>query len=239
MKMIFILLLKDTFQKLIIQKLSVPAFSLQTFNKMIFLLSSFLLASSLLSLTEGHGYLQSPRSRALYAFEEGKWWPLVAGNPNKENAPQSVQSKQSYEVCGTLEGRNYDTWNDVNGSPMPWRPQEVYTQGQEIIIESHLTANHWGHFEIYLCPNGRNSNQDCMFQNPATFVQDLSFGAPADSRFPQRAYAGSNRNGTYRHKFRLPAGVVGNEVLMQWRYVASNSCLPEGYVSITNSSSFK
>ena len=37
----------------------------------------------------------------------------------------------------------------------------------------------------------------------------------------------------YRHKYRLPANLSGDIVLIQWHYVTANSCLPEGYDQYT------
>ena len=33
----------------------------------------------------------------------------------------------------------------------------------------------------------------------------------------------------FRFTYRLPDGVHGDRVMMQWRYVTANSCLPRGY----------
>lgn len=42
-------------------------------------------------------------------------------------------------------------------------------------------------------------------------------------------------SGAVEHKFiyKLPMGVHGKKVMMQWRYVTANSCIPPGYVHIT------
>lgn len=34
---------------------------------------------------------------------------------------------------------------------------------------------------------------------------------------------------SYQYKFQLPQGLSGDLVLLQWHYIASNSCLPPGY----------
>mmetsp|Transcript_26590 Transcript_26590/g.32777 ORF Transcript_26590/g.32777 Transcript_26590/m.32777 type:complete len:233 (+) Transcript_26590:2148-2846(+) len=203
---------------------------------MKFILSSIpilvTLCSSLLpSLTEGHGYLKSPRSRQFYANQEGTWWTTTPGIPMKESEPQSSYTKAHNDVCGDIGPRDYDNFVDFLSNPMPWIPQAVYTEGQEFTVEVMLTANHWGHFEIHLCPNGNSSTQACMLQHPAEMIQDLVHNGPRDSAHPERGYVGSGSTGTFRFKYRLPPGVTGNNVMMQWRYVTANSCVPPGYVS--------
>ena len=191
-----------------------------------FFLSVFT-SSSILKLIEGHGYLSSPRSRMYYARQEGGFGADV---PPTENDYMSFDKKQANQVCGTMR-QNYDDYRDSMGNPMPWIPQGIYSEGQEIDIEITLTANHWGHFELYVCPDGNASTQDCFVRNPMTMVRDLKYNGPRDPSYPQRGYVGSNRAETFRFRYRLPDGIVGNQVMMQWRYVTANSCLPRGYVS--------
>ena len=192
-------------------------------------LSSLLLSSSTFNLIEGHGYLKSPRSRNFYAHQEGVESP-VSGVPMREYEPHSIDKLQGNQVCGSYR-QNYDDYRDSRGNPMPWIPQAVYNEGDEIDIEVTLTKTHWGHIEIYVCPNGDASTQDCFLKNPATMVQDLKYNGPSDRQFPQRGYIGSPNAETFRFKYQLPTGVTGNQVMMQWRYVTANSCLPKGYVS--------
>ena len=190
-----------------------------------------------MKLIEGHGFLSSPRSRNFYAHQEGTSGAGRAGVPPREFNHNSINRKQANQVCGTM-AQNYDDYRDSLGNPMPWIPQGVYSAGQEIDIEIMLTANHWGHFELYVCPDGNASTQDCFLRNPMTMVQDLKYNGPRDPNYPERGYLGSNRRETFRFRYRLPDGVVGNRVMMQWRYVKANSCLPRGYVSKKNSSVF-
>jgi len=66
-----------------------------------------------------------------------------------------------------------------------------------------------------------------MFDHPATMIEDLTYGTLPDSRFPERGFIGPGLN--FKHKYRLPMGVYGDKVLLQWRYVTANNCIPEGY----------
>ena len=69
----------------------------------------------------------------------------------------SLQSEA--QVCGTGQEQNYDIWTDGNNDPIPWMSQATYTEGQEIFIEATLTANHAGHMDVFICPNGSASTQ--------------------------------------------------------------------------------
>lgn len=175
--------------------------------------------------------LTSPRSRNYYAHVEGASWNNgAAAVPPAEYCPHCLNSKSADQVCGTGQTQNYDTWTDVNGNKMPWLSQATYTEGQDIIIEATLTTNHAGHFDLFVCPLGKASTQQCFLDNPLTLVEDMLHGGPVDEDYPERAYVSPASQ--FRFKYRLPVGVTGQEVMLQWRYVTANSCIPPGYVSV-------
>jgi len=86
--------------------------------------------------------------------------------------------------------------------------------------------------ELRGCPNGRASTQDCFDQFKFEFVTDEAFGMPKDPNYPERGYyfggQGAN-NLDYHMRFRVPDGLAGQEVLLQWHYFTANSCSPPGY----------
>mmetsp|Transcript_10844 Transcript_10844/g.16384 ORF Transcript_10844/g.16384 Transcript_10844/m.16384 type:complete len:247 (+) Transcript_10844:256-996(+) len=188
----------------------------------------FLVVSSSLSRSvHGHGMLTSPRSRSYYASVEGATWGTNAGVPPAEYCPHCINLKLESQVCGTGQAQNYDIWTDMNGDPMPWLSQGTYTEGQEIFIEATLTTNHAGHMDVFVCPHGNASTQQCFLDNPLTFVEDMLYGGPVDENYPSRAYVSPAT--LFRFKYRLPMGVYGQQVMLQWRYVTANSCIPPGY----------
>lgn len=111
---------------------------------------------------------------------------------------------------------------------MPWASQEVYEEGQEFLVEVTLTTNHAGHMELYVCNLGDSSTQECLYENPVSFVRDELYGGPVDPNYPERAYFASGQT-NFKFIYKLPSGVTGERVLMQWRYVTANSCIPPGY----------
>lgn len=118
---------------------------------------------------------------------------------------------------------------------MPWISQETYTEGQEIIVRSTFTAHHYGHITLSACTLGRGSSQSCFDQpeNFLTFVRDNLYDMPLDVDNPKRGYL---KRGPmdFEFVFKLPEGVYGDNVLIQWRYITANSCLPDGYIDYFN-----
>jgi hypothetical protein len=179
----------------------------------------------------GHGYLKSPRSRNYAAWQDGRG----------EYEPWSANRKQSWETCGTIVNgpvsRNYDF--------LPTGVQATYSSGQVIDVDVDMTAHHKGHFVLKACAisPGQTATQACFDRSPLRFISgenanphpnypDRAYLPPAN---PPRATNGGHpqmANGgrwSYRYKFQLPQGLIGDLVLLQWHYIASNSCLPPGY----------
>ena len=66
-----------------------------------------------------------------------------------------------------------------------------------------------------------------MFSNKCTFLLVLSFSRK-DPTYPERAYF-ANDQSEFKYTYKLPEGVCGEKVLVQWRYITANSCFPPGY----------
>ena len=93
----------------------------------------------------------------------------------------------------------------------------LYTQYNEngiITIDLQLTAHHWGHAEVSACPMGRASTQACFDAHRLEFVNDNFYGMPADPSYPERGYF-KFPGPSYQMQFRLPAGLRGDQVLLQ------------------------
>ncbi|GAX18221.1 hypothetical protein FisN_31Hh027 [Fistulifera solaris] len=186
---------------------------------------AFVLMTWMPSSVESHGSLLLPRSRNEVARQEGTNGEK-SGVPVKEYCWQCLNRNNG--VCGYVDEKDYDAWVDSTGKPMPWKPQATYQRGQVITVSTGVWAYHWGHVELRACPNGRQSTQACLDSYPLEFVEDVDYDMPKDPKYPDRGYL-AERYETYTMKFRLPDNLVGDQVLLQWRYVTSNSCLPPGY----------
>ena len=133
------------------------------------------------------------------------------------------------------------------GEPMKPNPQQTYIESSTIEIEILLTAHHKGHFTFKGCAitsTTESPTQECFDAHPLTFISDEYYGAVPDAQFPERVYVApqtiqskikSDKDGfqdgmAFKYKLQLPKGLVGELVLLQWYYVASNSgCVHEGY----------
>ena len=139
----------------------------------------------LTSHVDGHGYMFEPPSRSYSAWQTGLDYGAEAGVPNRDYCAWCININEG--VCGiTQSGINYDAWLDSTGQPMPWQSQATYTAGDIITVSSILTAHHEGHLEVWACPQGRASTQDCFREHKLNFVDDVSFGMPPDPNYPLR-----------------------------------------------------
>jgi hypothetical protein len=146
--------------------------------------------------------------------------------------------------CGIHEDRNYDKPLNSQKQPMSPNIQAEYNEGDLIEVKVLLTTHHKGHMELSVCPIENSvpmevPTERCFAKNKLEFVSDELYDAPIDANYPERAYiapAGiANPEGSslipanYTLRFRLPMGVSGDLVLLQWYYLTANSCKHEGY----------
>ena len=202
----------------------------------------------LVDQVHGHGYMMEPKARNYYAsaMEAGVWWcnGSAACNsvPAVEDTPQGMNGNNGgTSLCGVKQGdssRDYDHPKNYNGGDLQWMSQAMYNAGQEITIDIVLTAHHMGHFEMYACGDSVVT-KECFENNPLEFVSDNLYGAVKDVNYPQRAYIPPtsvnaqyvNGGMFYSYQMKLPQGVSGRQVLLQWRYYTANSCYHVGYDS--------
>jgi len=106
---------------------------------------------------------------------------------------------------------------NIYGDPLPPIPQACYAPGSTIELETLLTAGHDGHFEYKACPiePGGVATQDCFDSHPLEFVEDVLYGMPKDDFYTDRAYVPWGK-WEYTHKYKLPEGLEGDLVLIQW-----------------------
>ena len=87
-------------------------------------------------------------------------------------------------------------------------------QGQIMDVEVELTTNHWGWFELKLCPVNDKLGQEtaeCMDKHPLYLVDD-----PTSSRF--YIPSDSKKKDTFNYKVQLPHDVVCSQCVVQWTY---------------------
>jgi len=202
-----------------------------------YLLSALVLFPTAVS---GHACLIHPPSRQWYAHTEGK----SAGQQENERlgVPKPEYNQYGYQAggytwgpCGMLRAgdteKDYtNNYVDAFGNDVPWKTQATYEENGLIEIETHITANHRGHYEFRVCMNVHNPTQECFDKNLLTFVEDVYEGEEAvhDPNYPERGY--TNPNAEYvKHKYMLPPGISGDQVLLQWQWISTLGCAPRGY----------
>ena len=208
------------------------------------ILSAFLAAAMAPEVVDAHGYLKTPRSRNYHASVDPKWWGGTDSDPEPENCPHCLNIGGTAAVCGLVGDHNYDYPPNAVGGILAPILQACYEPGSIIELETILTAHHKGHFTYKACgiKYGEVPTSECFDANPLTFVSDDLYGANPDPNYPERAYIPlkefpgglqyeAGGNALFRHKFRLPEGLSGDLVLIQWHYVTANSCMDEGYDS--------
>jgi len=177
--------------------------------------------------------MYSPRSLNWRAHKDGIEWGSEPGKTIKEYCYHCLNVKDVDEVCGNSGTKNYDKFTDSMGNPMPWKTEATYEEGGIIQIKSHLAAHHYGHCEIKACANVQDPTQECFDANPLTYVFDAGFayGAPANPLHPEYGHYSDAGKTHYTHKFKLPTGLSGSKILLQYHYITANSCNPPGYLS--------
>jgi len=199
---------------------------------------------------EGHGFLATPRSRNFVANEDGKWWaPPGEVHPKPESCPHCLnRGGVAAGACGIVDGYDYTSPLDSLGAPYTGAVQGAYAEGGLFDIEFVLTAHHKGHVELSLCADSASPTNECFDAHKAEFVEDLKYGAPPDPAHPERGYVAPNDGSVpadysnavptsegggmhFKMRYRLPAGVSGERVLLRWHYVTGNSCSDVGYDS--------
>merc|ERR1712121_335362 len=172
-------------------------------------------------LVWGHGMLTDPPAR-------NAMWRYGYTNPVNYNDNElywggfSVQWNQNEGKCGVC-GDNF-----ADSEP---RPHEAggrygngiigrrYTMGQTIDIEIDISANHWGHFELKICPVGGKKSlatQDCFDKHPLVLADNPrshQFYVPLDSPKITK----------FNYKVVLPYGVTCSQCVMQWTYYTGNT----------------
>ncbi|KAL5278403.1 hypothetical protein ACFFRR_003188 [Megaselia abdita] len=178
-----------------------------------------LLICSLISLVYGHGRLMDPPARnAMWRF----------GYPNPVNyndnelfcggfAVQWEQNSGKCGVCGDAYHLKSPRPHEAGGEFAKGIISRYYASGQEIEVEIELTANHYGRFEMFLCPNNNakyEATQECFDRYP------LYISGTREHRFliPQEA----KKKDIFKYRVRLPPYVTCTQCVLQWTYYTGN-----------------
>ncbi|XP_046618098.1 uncharacterized protein LOC124304106 [Neodiprion virginianus] len=168
---------------------------------------------------KGHGRMMDPPSR-------NSMWRFGFPNPVNYNdnelfcggyAVQWVQNQGQCGVCGDAYHTSEPRPHEAGGEFAKGTIVRHYTVGQEIEIEIELTANHWGRFELYLCPNNNpnsEATQECFDRYPLYLsgTNDVQFVIPTDS----------DKKAIFRYQVVLPPYITCSQCVIQWNYYTGN-----------------
>ncbi|XP_022214616.2 uncharacterized protein LOC111069044 [Drosophila obscura] len=167
----------------------------------------------------GHGRLMDPPARnAMWRF----------GYPNPVNyndnelfcggyAVQWEQNSGRCGVCGDAYHVKSPRPHEAGGEFAKGIISRYYTSGQEIEVEVELTANHYGRFEMFLCPNNnprQEATQECFDRYPLLISgsREHRYLIPRDAK----------KKDIFRYRVRLPAYVTCTQCVLQWTYYTAN-----------------
>jgi hypothetical protein len=183
------------------------------------LIAIVLFSVNVIKNVHGHGRLMEPPARnAMWRF----------GYPNPVNyndnelfcggyAVQWDQNSGKCGVCGDSYSAEIPRPHEAGGDYGRGIISRRYAMGQEIDVEVELTANHYGRFELYLCPNNNprvEATQECFDKYPLYLsgTKDVSYFIPHDSE----------KQGVFTYQVRLPRGVTCTQCVIQWTYYTGN-----------------
>lgn len=133
-----------------------------------------------------------------------------------------VQFQKNGGKCGVC-GDSYDEaqprTHEAGGEFGQGIITKEYIVGQVIDIEIDVTANHYGYFELKLCPtNNKNkaATQECLDKYPLFLASD-----PTSSRFyvPKDA----KKKVYLEYQVLLPENVICSQCVVQWTYYTGNT----------------
>jgi len=168
----------------------------------------------------GHGRMMDPPSR-------NAMWRLGFSNPINYNDNEvfcggvGVQAANGYKcgVCGDNHDENQPRDHEGGGKFGNGIIGRRYAMGQDVEVDIELTTNHWGYFELKLCPlnhHGKIATQECMDQNPLPLTENL-----AETKY--YVPIGTPKTANFTYKVTLPEGLTCSQCVVQWTYTTGNT----------------
>uniref|UniRef100_A0A2H1VW77 SFRICE_001188 n=1 Tax=Spodoptera frugiperda TaxID=7108 RepID=A0A2H1VW77_SPOFR len=170
--------------------------------------------SCLVAYAHGHGRLDVPANRASL-WRTGRF--ADAPHNYDDDGLNCGGFDRQYSVNGGRCGICGDAFDNS-----PPRPHELggkfglghivatYEQGQVINTRVYISAYHMGYWEFRLCLDPSDQTQECF----AHFLLELEDGGT--KYYPKGT-------GYYDVNYRLPADVVCDHCVLQWKYTAGNN----------------
>ncbi|KAG5865738.1 hypothetical protein JTB14_021429 [Gonioctena quinquepunctata] len=182
-------------------------------------LGIIILTLNLGTLVIGHGRIMDPPAR-------NSMWRFGFPTPVNYNdnelfcggyAVQWDQNEGKCGICGDPHHVEEPRPHEAGGTYAKGVISRHYSVGQTIDIEIELTANHYGRFEILICPNNnpaQEATQECFDRFPLYLAKtkDTSYQIPEDGR----------KKAVFRYQVQLPPYITCTQCVLQWTYYTGN-----------------
>ncbi|XP_035444151.2 uncharacterized protein LOC118271975 [Spodoptera frugiperda] len=113
-------------------------------------------------------------------------------------------------VCGDPYDSPQPRDHEFGGKYGQGRIVATYRQGDVITTKVDLSASHMGYWEFRLCENPEDNTQQCYDKHLLELVEGGTRYYP-------------KKSGIYAVKYHLPADVVCEHCVLQWKYTAGNN----------------
>ncbi|XP_057653302.1 uncharacterized protein LOC130892086 [Diorhabda carinulata] len=172
----------------------------------------------LVKMVAGHGRMMEPPAR-------NSMWRFGFPNPVNYNdnelfcggyAVQWEQNEGKCGICGDAYHIEQPRPHEAGGIYAKGIISRHFSVGQNIDIEIELTANHYGRFEILLCPNNnpkQEATQSCFDRFPLYLNnRETSYIIPENGK----------KKAVFRYQVRLPPYITCTQCVLQWTYYTGN-----------------
>lgn len=174
----------------------------------------------LIKLTEQHGYLANPPSRASAWLEDPDFLDCCKNYDYNQMfcggfRHQWEDNGGKCGICGDPYDEPEPRTYEKGGQKYLGKIVRTYKKNTEIPVDVILTANHWGTFEFRICKvDGWQSDatEECLNRTKLT-IREVS-----GTRFPVSSFLEKSR----LHLV-LPENLVCSHCVLQWKYITGNS----------------
>lgn len=199
---------------------------------------------------DGHAYQLVPPARNYVNQAGGCPHCGQAGGPKNVKAKgngvwPTHHAYGSHGLCGDPFQNTPETSFEKEpyfSNPTP--PQATYTAGDIVDFEIGISTHHEGHYSFRLCEkvlspaNFKNHKeaQDCLDEHVLERAGPDAYGdckpndsrqdcQPLDPNHPGRFYTTIAYSGSFKMKYKIPAGVSCDHCTIQWHWATGNTCI--------------
>eukprot|EP00898_Chlorokybus_atmophyticus_P003923 jgi/Chlat1/4531/Chrsp29S04449 len=184
-------------------------------------------------VASAHGYMAYPATRGCMSF---LGWPQVPPNYccfcNNAGGVGVVGAADQHGLCGDPYSGPQEHMSP-DGQYALGIIVATFNAGDVVDIHIKITSHHMGAFEFYLCPLSDPSLQNDATQ--ACLDQHVLNRADGKGTLWFLPAAPPASQATYYMQYNLPDGVTAQRAVLQWHYIAGNSCNQQSWLAMDTS----